>query len=133
MSGDLDPLWLETDGRTLVVQMRRARAHLDVSQARVRSLTDIEREHLKRLLSNAGMAAMTGGFESHLLGEIDLYATDLSNAVLLEMPEQRVVLTPDDPRGLIDLLGGAARAESSATLAARPAGGREVASLPEVT
>jgi len=36
------------------------------------------------------VAAGTGGFESHLLGEIDLYASDLAHAVLVDLGERPV-------------------------------------------
>lgn len=102
MSGDLDPLWLELDGSIggmLSIQMRRRRERFRVAGAEVRRLTPEEIEHLERLATSGGVAAGTGGFESRLLGEFDLYASDLAHAVLVDLGETRLVVTPDDPEG----------------------------------
>lgn len=106
MSGDLDPLWLELsiDGGTLAVQMRRRRERFAVAGATARRLGPEEVAHLERLATTGGVAAGTGGFESHLLGEIDLYAADLGNAVLVDAGERRIVVTPDDPAGFLAAL-----------------------------
>jgi hypothetical protein len=95
MSGDLDVLELElADGR-LTVRMRRQLRAVAVGGARARRLDPEERRHLERLASSAGITASTGGFDSSRLGEFDLHATDLENAVLVETEEERLVVTPD--------------------------------------
>ena len=99
MSGDLDPLRLELDGGMLSIQMRRRRERFRVAGAEVRRLAPEEIEHLERLATSGGVAAGTGGFESRLLGEFDLYASDLAHAVLVDLGETRLVVTPDDPEG----------------------------------
>lgn len=99
MSGDLEPLWLDLDGGLLVIQMRRRRERFRVAGAEVRRLTPEETEHLERLANTGGVTAGTGGFESRLLGEFDLYASDLAHAVLVDLGETRLVVTPDDPEG----------------------------------
>ncbi|HEX5758199.1 MAG TPA: PH domain-containing protein [Thermoanaerobaculia bacterium] len=101
MSGDLDPLWLELDGDRLTVQLRGRRERFPIAGAGARRLTDEEIAHLERLATSGGVTAGSGGFESHLLGELDLYASDLAHAVLLELPERRLVVTPDDPEGFV--------------------------------
>lgn len=99
MSGDLEPLWLDLDGGLLVIQMRRRRERFRVAGAEVRRLTSEETVHLERLANTGGVTAGTGGFESRLLGEFDLYASDLAHAVLVDLGETRLVVTPDDPEG----------------------------------
>jgi Bacterial PH domain len=105
MSGDLDLLWLDAGNGYLVIQMRRRRERFPVSGAEARRLTPEEIEHLERLATSGGVTAGTGGFDSRLLGEIDLYASDLSNSVLVEVGENRLIVTPDDPEGLLQALG----------------------------
>jgi hypothetical protein len=106
MSGDLDPLWLDVGGGMLAVQMRRRRERFPASGVEARRLTPEEIEHLERLATTGGVAAGTGGFESRLLGEIELYASDLANAVLIDLGESRLVVTPDDPGGFLTTLKG---------------------------
>jgi hypothetical protein len=101
MSGDLDALWLELEDRRLVIQMRRRRQSVALVGARARRLDEDERRHLERLASSAGVTASTGGFDSRLLGEFDLYASDLAHGVLVETADERLVVTPDDPAELV--------------------------------
>ncbi len=105
MSGDLDPLWLDLgqDGG-LSIQMRRRRERFPIAGADARRLTPEEVEALERLATSGGLVAGTGGFESRVLGELDLYASDFANAVLLEAGELRIVVTPDDPEGFLAAL-----------------------------
>jgi len=107
MSGDLDPLWLELEGDRLAIQMRRRRERFPVAGAAARRLDPDETAHLERLATSGGVTAGSGGFESHRLGELDLYASDLAHAVLVELPERRLVVTPDDPEGFVAAVGGA--------------------------
>ncbi len=105
MSGDLDPLWLDLTtgpkGRTLTVQMRRRSERIPVAGAEARRLTSEEIVSLERLATSGGLVAGTGGFESRLLGELDLYATNFENAILLEAGDLRQVVTPDDPEAFL--------------------------------
>ena len=104
MSGDLDLFWLDLEDGWLTVQMRRQRERFPVSGAAARRLDADEIEHLERLATTGGVTAGSGGFESHRLGEIDLYASDLGHAVLLDLGESRLVVTPDDPEGFLAAL-----------------------------
>jgi hypothetical protein len=104
MSGDLDLLWLELDAGWLTVQMRRRRERFPVSAVDARRLTPEEIAHVEGLASAGGVAAGSGGFESHQLGEIDLYAGDFSHAVLLDLGDRRLVVTPDAPEDLLAAL-----------------------------
>jgi hypothetical protein len=104
MSGDLDVLWLALDGGRLQIEMRRGRERFTVAGAAARRLTPEEIGHLARLATNGGVTAGSGGFESHLLGELDLYAGDLANAVLVDLGETRLIVTPDDPEGFLEAL-----------------------------
>ncbi len=121
MSGDLDPLWLELDEDSLAVQMRRRREVLTLSNAVFRPLDDAEIAHLHGLMTTAGMIFASGSFDSHRLGECDLFATDLDRAVLIEVDDleqedgrRRWVVTPDDPTALLAGLGAATSSEGTA-------------------
>ena len=105
MSGDLDLLWLDVDGSHLTIQMRRRRERFPLGGAEARRLTPEEIEHLERLATSGGVTAGTGGFDSRLLGEIDLYASNFANSVLVDFGESRLVVTPDNPDGLLQALG----------------------------
>ena len=72
--------------------------------AAARALTADELAHLERLASAGGFVVSSGGFDSHLLGEFDLYASDLGHGVLVEAMDHRVVLTPDDPFRFLEVL-----------------------------
>jgi hypothetical protein len=109
MSGDLEPLWLDIvlgdgGGGTLLVQMRRRHERLPIEGAAARLLTAEEIAHVEGLATAGGMVAGSGGFDSRLLGEFDLYASDLSHAVLLDLGESRLVVTPDDPAAFLAAL-----------------------------
>jgi len=111
MSGDLEPLWLEVEPGArpaIVIQMRRRRERFPLDGAAARRLTGEEIAHLATLATSGGVAAGSGGFDSRLLGEIDLYASDLAHAVLLEVGgevDRRLVVTPDDPDAFLGALG----------------------------
>lgn len=109
MSRELDPTKLELEDRTLTVYMRHALRELPLEGASIRRLTEDEIEHLAGLASSGGFVAGAGGFDSHRLGEFDLYASRLDNAVLLETTDGRVVLTPDEAD---DFVAAVARAAS---------------------
>jgi hypothetical protein len=105
MSGDLDPLWLDLEDGWLTVQMRRRRERFAVSGvSEVRRLTAEETAHVERLATTGGVAAGSGGFESHRLGEIEIFAGDFAHAVLIDLGETRLLVTPDDVEGFLAAL-----------------------------
>lgn len=105
MSGDLDLFWIDLYGDELFVQMRRRRLRFPlVAGVTARRLTPAEIAHLTRLATSGGIVAGSGGFDSSQLGELDLYASDLSNSILLDLGEDRLVLTPDEPDELLAAL-----------------------------
>jgi hypothetical protein len=105
MSGDLDILWLDVHPSHLTIQMRRRRERFPLGGAEARRLEPGEIEHLERLATSGSVTAGTGGFDSQLLGELDLYASNFANAVLVDLGERRLVVTPDNPEGLLEALG----------------------------
>ncbi len=119
MSGDLDPFWLEMGDGELAVQMRRRREAVALSNPTVRALEADEVEHLRDLMSTAGMLFTSGSFDSHRLGECHLFATCLENAVLVEVDDVdgvgaeeegarlRWIVTPDDREAFVSALRGA--------------------------
>lgn len=104
MSGDFDPFWLEVEEGWLTVHMRRRRERFASAGAAGRRLTPEEIAHLETLTTSGGVSAGMGGFESHRLGEFDLYATDFAHAVLVDLGETRLILTPDDPEAFLGAL-----------------------------
>jgi len=109
MSGDLDPVYLEIDRFVLHLQLRRQSREIPIAGATARRLTQDERRYLQGLATRAGFTSGCGGFDSHLLGEIELAASNFSNAVLVEAGETRIVLSPDDPQGFLDAVGDSPR------------------------
>lgn len=112
MSGDLDLLGLDVDPGALVLLLRSGRDRVPLDGASARRLTDEEIRHLAGLASRGGVVAGSGGYESHLLGEIELFATDLGHAVLVETEDRRLVVTPDDPEIFLEALTAAASGPS---------------------
>jgi hypothetical protein len=115
MSTDLDPLWIDLEGTELRIQMRRQHQLVSLVDTTLRRLDATEIAHLATLATTAGITAGTGGFESHLLGELDLYATRLENAVLIEHEENATVVTPDDPEAFLVAAGAAATGDTATT------------------
>ena len=104
MSGDLDALFVRIDGEVLVLQLRRQRLEYPLLGARARPLTEDEIAHLRGLATRGGLTSGSGGFDSHRMGEVELFASDLANAILVEAGESRLVLTPDEPQRFLDAL-----------------------------
>jgi hypothetical protein len=111
-ASDHETLWLDLDGDELEIRMRWRRRRLPLSGTRARRLDPSEIADLERLATLGGVTAGAGGFESRRLGEIELYASDLRNAVLMERDEERWVLTPDDAEGFVVALRSANEATS---------------------
>ena len=108
MSGDLDPVELWLDNGRLTIRTRRHLIRRPFAGATARRLRHEEVSHLRRLTSSAGFLTSAGGFDSHLLGEFDLYASDLDHALLVEIGDERLIVTPDDPRAFLEALERAA-------------------------
>ncbi len=100
-AGDLDPLALELSAEELTLKLRRGRASLPREGLAARALDADERAHLASLASVAGIVAGSGGFDSHRLGEFELFASDLAHAVLVEGEAGRWIVTPDDPQAFL--------------------------------
>lgn len=82
----------------LTLELRRGSERVPLpAEAGARRLDRDEIAHLESLASYAGVVTGTGSFDSRLLGEVELYASDLANAVLVEGGERRLVVTPDQP------------------------------------
>lgn len=108
MSSDLELRRILVTDHELDIRLRWGRVRVPASGLRARHLDPAEIEHLERLVAVGLFTASTGGFDSHRLGEFDLYATDLDNAVLLESPPVvgadgelvrepvRAIVTPDE-------------------------------------
>jgi hypothetical protein len=75
-------------------------------------LTGLERAWLEpaickgsiRLVGNGGLYSFCGWFYSKRLGRYRLFATDLRNAVALQLPNRTVAISPANPDALVDYL-----------------------------
>jgi len=54
-----------------------------------------------RVWGNGGFFVFSGQFSNATLGSYELFATDLSRAVVLRLPQRTVVVTPDQPEQFI--------------------------------
>lgn len=97
MSCELNLKWLSVDGDTLTLRAVHQQIQVPIEGLSLRRLNSSEIEHLERLASVGGIVAGSGGFDSHILGEFDLYATDLTNSILIESNDIRLIVTPDRP------------------------------------
>lgn len=104
-TGSLEPRWIDVEPSAVTITTRSTLVRLPRAGATARLLTADEREHLERL-ATMGITAPSGGFDSRLLGEFDLYASNLETPVLVEAGELRVVVTPDDPAAFAAALTG---------------------------
>lgn len=109
MVRDLDLLWIEwTPGggdEALALQLRRQRLFRP-APASARLLTDEEAAHLRQLTRWSGFQVATGGYESRMLGEIEVYTCNLDRPVLLQLAEEALVVTPDEPERLVAAVQG---------------------------
>lgn len=106
-ASDHETLWLEITDRQLDIRMRWRRRQVALVGATARRLDADEIRDLERLATLGGITAGSGGFESRRLGEIELYASDLRNAVLIEADEERLVVTPDEAGSFVAALRAA--------------------------
>ncbi|MBP7588231.1 MAG: hypothetical protein KBA72_09785 [Thermoanaerobaculia bacterium] len=54
-----------------------------------------------RLAGNGGLFSFSGRFTNRRLGRYRAFATAPERAVVLELPRQKVVVTPEDPRAFL--------------------------------
>ena len=104
MSCELNLQWLSIDGDLLTLRAVHQQIQLPLEELSPRRLSPSEIEHLERLASVGGIVAGSGGFDSHILGEFDLYATDLTNSILIESSDIRLIVTPDRPEEFLAAL-----------------------------
>ena len=102
MSRELQPRAVEMGPGSLTIETESHRIDLPIDGAKVRQLEASEIRHLERLASVGGIVAGSGGFDSHLLGEFDLYASNLQNSLLVDAAGSRLVLTPDRPEEFVE-------------------------------
>ena len=102
MSNDLRPRRLSLEPALMLIETPRQLIPVPIEGAQIRSLEPEEIEHLEGLASAGGFVAGSGGFDSRLLGEFDLYASDFSHALFIQAAVGRYVVTPDRPARFID-------------------------------
>ena len=102
LGSNVDLRWLEVGSGELVVRMRWRIERFPLATAKARRLTPDEIRHVQGLATSAGIVTGNAGFESHLLGDVNLYASNLDHAVLVEIDDEtRVVVTPDEVEGFL--------------------------------
>lgn len=97
MSNDLRPQRLRLEPGKLVIETPSRWIDVPIEGASIRALEDEEIQHLEGLASVGGIVAGSGGFDSRLLGEFDLYASNLRHALFVQGLGTRLVITPDQP------------------------------------
>lgn len=105
-------LFLDAEPRQLRIEGGAVRLRLDseaeeifpLAGATARRLGEEEIAHVAHLAERARLVLGGGSFDSHRLGEFDLYASDLANAVLLSSEEKTWVVTPDTPGAFLDAI-----------------------------
>ena len=102
MSRELQPRAVELVPGNLTIETESHRIDVPIDGAKIRHLEPAEIRHLERLASVGGIVAGSGGFDSHLLGEFDLYASDLENSLFVDAGGSRLVLTPDQPDEFVE-------------------------------
>lgn len=102
MSNDLRPRRLTLEPALMLIETPRQLIPVSIEGAQIRSLEPEEIEHLESLASAGGFVAGSGGFDSHLLGEFDLYASDFAHAQFIQAAEGRYVVTPDRPARFLE-------------------------------
>lgn len=101
MSNDLRPRKLILEPGRVAILTPSRRIEVPIEGARIRALRPEEIEHLEGLASAGGVVAGSGGFDSRLLGEFDLYASDLDQSLFVQGLGGRFVITPDQPEEFI--------------------------------
>jgi hypothetical protein len=97
MSNDLRPRNLTLEPALMHIETVRQLIPVSIEGAQIRPLEPQEIKHIENLASVGGFVAGSGGFDSRLLGEFDLYASDLAHGLWVQGPAGRFVVTPDDP------------------------------------
>lgn len=96
MSNDLRPRVLILKPGQLAIRTPRQLIEVPIEDAKARALSEEEIAHLEGLASAGGVVAGSGGFDSRMLGEFDLYASDLSRALFIQGVGARLIVTPDE-------------------------------------
>ncbi len=92
------PIGIEVNNVVLKIQRRWGASIINLADIRsVRRLTNEDMQGFGRIFGNGGLFAWTGLFRSKSLSKFYLYATQLDKLVLLELPDEKVVVSVDDP------------------------------------
>ena len=102
MSNDLRPRRLTLESGLMLIETPSQLISVPIEDARIRLLEAEEIEHLESLASAGGFVAGSGGFDSRILGEFDLYASDFAQALHIQTMEGRFIVTPDRPAEFLE-------------------------------
>ena len=90
---------LESD--TLQIQRLGWRTEISLNQLESATIDSHAMDRSIRTWGNGGLFAFVGHFWNRKLGAYYAYATKLDHAVVLEFPDRRLVVTPDDPERFV--------------------------------
>jgi hypothetical protein len=121
----LAPTGYAIEGGTLRVERRLRPFSVPLAEvAAVARVAELWAGGAARLGGSSGFFGHYGRFWSRALGSFRLYATRTHDVVLLELPDDRLVVSPDAPERFVDEVlaaaPGAARVEDPETLPRRP-------------
>jgi hypothetical protein len=88
-------------GETLSIQRLGWHTTIPLHQLQAATIDPQVMEQSLRLWGNGGLFAFVGRFRNRRLGTYYAYATKLDHAVVLTLPQRRLVVTPDDPQRFV--------------------------------
>ncbi|GGP25626.1 PH domain-containing protein [Silvimonas amylolytica] len=89
------------EGDALVIERPCFSTRIRLSGLRSARLDPAACEGSIRLRGNSGLYSFSGLYRNKMLGQYRLYATDLQCAVILELPQRTLVITPAQPQALV--------------------------------
>lgn len=100
------------DGKLLVHRLGWATT-FDLAELRVAEFSPGATMGSIRLLGNGGLFGFIGRFRNAVLGHYRAYATDDANTVVLEFPDLKLVVTPENPTAFLAALESESEAVDS--------------------
>lgn len=58
--------------------------------------------HIEKIIGNDGLGAIAGHFNSKEHGPLRIYVSDLAHSIMLEGPEEKLIVSPKDPALFIE-------------------------------
>jgi Bacterial PH domain len=90
------------EGQTLCVRRLVSTTRIPLEGLRAATYEPGACQGALRVFGNGGLYAFTGLYQNSHLGHFRLYGTDLSKSVVLVLPDQTVVVTPEQPQAFVE-------------------------------